>query len=146
MTPTECVRLVAFVAARSPAMRMQHDTAEAWYLDLIGYDLTDALEAARRATLGKAFIGIGDLVSECQAIVDHRAGQQRRAALDAEVQAENPPTATVTDKARPLAALMAGAAIKAAPRGGYDGPGRPIRDSTRMAQARAELDARRPTA
>lgn len=143
MTPVECVRLVKFVAARCPAMRMQDDTPEAWYVDLVEFDLTDALEAARRTTLAKTFIGIGDLVDECRAIVRKREGERRLAQIEAEVLAENPPTAAVTDKARPLAALLVGTSIRTVSRGGYDGPTRKHRDSERMAQARAEVDSRR---
>lgn len=89
MTPTECVKLVKFIDARCPAMAMRDETPEAWYIDLVGYDLTDALEAARRATLGRAFIGIGDLVRECEAIIQHRLGVEARARLDAQIAAEN---------------------------------------------------------
>lgn len=108
MTPTECVRLVRFIAARCPAMRMQDETPEAWYVDLVQYDLTDALEAARRASLDQTFISVGDLVRECEAIVRRRAGQQRQAQLEAEIAAENP---TAELHSRPVAALTVGESV-----------------------------------
>lgn len=108
MTPVECVDLVEFIADRCPAMKMRDGTPEAWYLDLVNYDLADALEAARRATLDKTFIGIGDLVRECETIVRHRLGEQRQAQRAAQIAAENhgdtdPQPVTTGGPAIPLA-------------------------------------------
>lgn len=114
MTPVECVHLVKFIGDRCPAMRMAEGTPEAWYVDLVEFDLPDALEAARRVTLDKTFIGIGDLVSECQAIVRKREGIAARARIDAEIaEAER---GEVSDRSHPLRALIAGTPVKPAPR------------------------------
>lgn len=114
MTPTECVHLCKFVAARCPAMKVQDETPEAWYVDIVEFDLADALEAVRRATLRKAFIGIGDIVEEARAIVRKRDGERRVAELDAQVAAEN--GGEITERERPLLALMAGSTLKPVPR------------------------------
>lgn len=90
MTPTECVDLVEFIAGRCPAMRMQDNTPDTWYVDLREFDLAVGLEAARRVTLDKTFIGIGDLVTGCQAVVREIEGRRRQAELEAQIAAENP--------------------------------------------------------
>lgn len=110
MTPTECVDLVEFIAGRCPAMRMQPNTPETWYVDLVGFDLTDAIEAARTVTLAKTFIGIGDLVAECEAILQRRAGRERAAELERQIAAENPPAEL---RSHPVSALTVGQSIPA---------------------------------
>jgi hypothetical protein len=70
-------------------MRMQDETPEAWYVDLIEFDLADAMEAARTTTLTKTFIGVGDLVTECQNIARRRIGRQRQEEREREIAAEN---------------------------------------------------------
>lgn len=130
---------------------MQDETPDAWYVDLVEFDLADALEAARTTTLAKTFIGIGDLVAECQQIARRRAGRERLAELERQREAENPP-AELPARDRPLAALMAGTPIKSAPRPSWAdrrGGKRPIVEkpaftAEELAAARAELDAARP--
>lgn len=109
MTPTEAVKLCRFIAARCPAMRMQDETPDAWYVDLVEFDLADAIEAARRATLDKTFIGVGDLVRECRVIVNRREGARRLAEREAEIAAENRGDL----HSRPVAALEVGKPVPA---------------------------------
>src|SRR3954454_22501609 len=109
MTPTQCVDLVEFIAGRCPAMRMQPNTPETWFVDLVGFDLADALEAARTVTLRQTFIGIGDLVTECHAIVSRRIGAQKVAEREAEIATENADEL----RSRPVGALTAGKSIPA---------------------------------
>lgn len=148
MTPTECVDLVEFIAGRCPAMRMQDNTPDTWYVDLVGYDLADALEAARTVTLRQTFIGIGDLVTECQSIVNRREGQRRIAEREAEIEAENP--GELSNRERPLAALLAGTPIKSVPRRSWTerraitAAARPPFTDAELAAAKAELDSVRP--
>ena len=89
MTPTECVKLCKFIAARCPAVRMQDETPEAWYVDLVEFDLADAMQAVRTTTLAKAFIGVGDLVTECQNIQRRRIGRQKIGDRERRIAAEN---------------------------------------------------------
>lgn len=127
-------------------MRMQDETPEAWYVDLVSYDLNDAMEAARVATLDKAFIAIGDLTAECDRIVRRREGAARQAALQAQIEAEN--AGELTGRERPLRALMAGSEIKSAPRPSWNDrralpprPTKPPLTDEELAAARAELEA-----
>ena len=145
MNPLECVQLCKFIAARCPAMRMQDETPEAWYVDLVEFDLADAMQAAQTTTLAKAFIGVGDLVTECQNIQRRRIGRQKLAEREAKIAAENPPA--LETRERPLAALLAGTPIKSAPRRSWQerralvpGPSKPPFTDEELRAAQAELD------
>ena len=105
MTPTDCVRLVKFINARCPAMRLDEATPDAWYLDLADLDINDALAAARAISARQAFVNLHELLTETASIQRTRQGRERVEQLEAQIAAENPPLPL---HARPVAALEVG--------------------------------------
>lgn len=107
MTPTDCVDVVEFLAARCPAMRMHEQTPDAWYVDLAGYDRATALEAVRNCSRDADFVSLASLIAECDQITDRKRGRQRRAELEAQIERENAGEL----HQRPVAALTVGQSV-----------------------------------
>ena len=170
MTAVECVQLVAFVRARSPQTYLAEGTPDAWFLDLQAFDLAAAQEAvvtlSRRP--GNAQISLGDLLAEIRKVRNLRLerhgdplisvdpddveaykrelARARKAICDGDPWPAKQP-AELTDRERPLAALMAGTPIKSAPRRSWQerralvpGPAKPPFTDEELRAAQAELD------
>lgn len=154
MTPTECVDVVEFLAARCPAMRMHEQTPDAWYIDLAPHTRDDAIEAARRRSRTQTFVSLAELLDELDTIERTRTGRQRLHQLEQQITAENPPAEL---RAVPVAALTVGQAVTGAGvlmrrevaarrRAETDADvAARTRDAERREQARLELEAVRAT-
>jgi len=145
MTPVECVDLVEFIADRCPAQKMREHTADTWYIDLAEHEFTDAIEAARQASRDHDFVSLAALIRACEHVRDTRLGRERRAHLDAEIQAADHGEASL--QPRPLRALLAGTPLKPMPRTErwpqHHAPvaSKPPLTAEQLAAAKAELDA-----
>lgn len=108
MTATECVKLVAYIASRCPAMRVEDTTAAAWYHgDLEHVDHNDGIEAAQRLTRRQNFVSLAELLTECETVRRERVGRERTAAIAAQIEREN--AGELRD--RPVASLTVGQPI-----------------------------------
>lgn len=121
--------------------------AAAWGRVLGDTALEDALQAVdawyaeHRDRIMPADVNLG-----ARKIAGQRIGRQRLAALEAEIAAENPP-AELTERERPLSALMAGTPIKSAPRRSWQerraiarGPSKPPFTDEELRAARKALE------
>ena len=146
MTKTETAQLLTFIAAFDRRTIGEADV-EAWHLILADADATDCAEAVRQHfATSREWLMPADVNTGARAVANRRVGRQRRAALEAEIAAENPP-AELTSRERPLLALMAGTPVKSAPRPSWKDRQRQIPVSSKppftaeeLAAARAELD------
>lgn len=92
-----------------------------------------------------------DVIAGAKRIRDRRIGAQRRAALDAEIAAENP--GEIANRERPLLALMSGSPVKPVPRpdwsqrhGKAPVTSKPPFTEEELAAARRLLDESKPEA
>lgn len=68
MTPTEAVKLVAFVTQISPAQKFDEYTADAWHTLLEDTSFVDAFEAVKRIGRRQPFIAPADVIGEVRVI------------------------------------------------------------------------------
>lgn len=143
MTPTECVKIVALIDARCPASKIADATADAWYIDLREVEFEDGWNAALAISRRQAFVGLHDLLAESATLRQSRVGGERIAELAAIDEAE---TRALESGLEPCDrdALKAELAVIRARGTGRSVPRvDPRPDHVRMAEARAELEAKR---
>ncbi len=128
MTPTESVTLVGYLAARSPAMRIEDGTADSWYDDLAGIRFDDARESIRRLTASKPFVALPEILADVRKLRSDRIATTTIPAPPAELcdrpaeyqawhrriitriaDGEFPELVLELTTTRPVAALLAGA-------------------------------------
>lgn len=68
MTPTEAVRLIAFVTQISPAQKFDEFTADAWHTLLEDVPFGDSLEAVKRIGRRQPFVAPADVIAEVKVI------------------------------------------------------------------------------
>lgn len=79
MTRAETVRLLAFLAAVNPAMRVEEGTAEAWHLVLAQAPANPVMEAARRLVTTQRWVAVCDVVQACAASLGLLAPDEEQA-------------------------------------------------------------------
>lgn len=68
MTPTEAVRLIAFVTQISPAQKFDEFTADAWHALLEDVPFGDSLEAVKRIGRRQPYVAPADVIAEVRVI------------------------------------------------------------------------------
>ena len=145
MTKTETAQLLTLIAAFDRRTIGETDV-EAWHLIVADLEPEDCMQAVREHyTTETRWLMPADVRSRAEATARRREGQRRNAEREAEIAAENP--GELTDRERPLAALMAGTPIKSAPRRSWQerraiapGPSKPPFTDDELRAAQAELD------
>ena len=115
MTKAETAELLALITAFDRRTTGQADV-EAWHLVLGDLDPQDCAEAVRDYfATSREWLMPADIRTRAVNAARRRAALARQAELDAQMRQENPP-AEITDRKRPLLALMSGSPVKSAPR------------------------------